>query len=227
MKQFLTLLAVAVTTSGMAQNLAATEYNIVREGVLTGYDHIMDVKIYNLTPNSLQLNWNRSVNDMPGTWVSAICDCSLCHDTATSYAVFTDPMDAGDSCFISCHIRDNGSTHGVGTVTVEFYDPNDSATTNMAITWQYSAWPLGVNDATGNEVRVYPNPAASLIMVDHGHQAAEIRLLSVDGRLLKTISTGTAAATMIALGDVSTGTLIVEVLSKTGQVMTSATVVRF
>lgn len=226
MKHVLTLLAASVSVLAGAQNLTSTTVLIDQEGPLTGYDHIMDLKIYNNSGTTLDLAWNRPTNDMPGSWVSAICDCSLCHDTATSYAGFTDPFDANDSCFVSCHIRDDGSTHGVGTVVMEIYDPNDSANTNLGLTFRYTAWPLGIADAGTHEIRVYPNPSASMIVVDHGDEAAHIRLFSAEGKLLRTISTDGVDASVINMAGLPAGNIIVEVIAADGQVMASSTVTR-
>jgi hypothetical protein len=224
MKLVATLLATSVAALSYAQNLSSTESLIEKEGPLTGADHIMDVKIYNLTGSDLFLNWNRSTNDMPGTWVSAICDCSLCHSTTTSSAAFSDPLQ--DSCFISCHIKDDGATHGVGTVTVEFYDPNDSVGTNLAITWRYSSWPLGVSVAASETIRIYPNPTASMVIVQHGADASHINLRAVDGTLIRTVSSEGAEATLLNLIGLPAGNVIVEVLSNDGTVLTTSTLTK-
>jgi hypothetical protein len=66
-----------------------------------------------------------------------------------------------------------------------------------------------------------------MIVVDHGDQAAHIRLFSVDGKLLKTISTEGADATVIALTGLPAGNIIAEVLATDGKVIASPTVMRF
>jgi hypothetical protein len=213
MKARFTLILLLASAVAGAQNLSSAEALIEAEGPLTGGDHELHVKVYNHTGSGLMLQWHRSTNDMPGTWTSAICDWYLCQDTPVSnYFV---PVAMGDSALIICHIYDDGATEGTGTVYLELYDGSDSANTNVAMTFRYTSWPLGV-ETRESALDIYPNPAGSILTVAHGSNARLINIYSITGQLLRTYDATNVDATVLTVHDLPAGQFLVEVVRQYG-----------
>lgn len=225
MKRNILLALFAWIALGLSAQISAPSTVFTMSGQLTGADHEFITHITNNANFQLTPSWTRVVNQMPGTWSSAICTGQVCWDTGTSAKPFTAPVAAGGDELVIVHVYDDGQSSGQGTVILAIYDPADSSNNNITLEFTYTAWPLGVVKPEAGDITVYPNPATDYLYVDLGEtQAERLQIVDLTGRVVEdnSIPQGFNRAT-INLSRFTTGTYFIQ-LVKDGEILATKTI---
>jgi hypothetical protein len=127
------------------------------------------------------------------------------------------PVNAGPAEFLEIPfvIETTEADLGMHTITFTAYDPaTPSLTSTYTLEVQVLAATVGMENlrAGSQALQVLPNPANELITLQWpaGSQAGQLELLSADGRLVKSWSSATFAATRtVDISDLSEGTYVV------------------
>lgn len=205
--------------------LSMNHIQIMHEGPAQGA-HPADTfyaHLYNDGALDLQLRWNRSLNDLPGSdWQTAICVGELCYDHNISGGSFVNILEAGDSALISLYISKGGLTDGIVTVNVEFYEVGDSFTNNAIVTFVFNSYPLAVEDIKDNPINIYPNPATDQLYIDYQNRpdASRINVFDLFGRSVKSIYIReNGVATIIDIQKMTKGYYIIEIQDDKGKTL--------
>jgi Secretion system C-terminal sorting domain len=168
-KPIIPFLILACTAFSMqAQKIVAKNNYIKWGGTLDASDVVYYTHIYNVSSDTLWLSWKRNLNDLPAPdWSSAVCIGALCYSTTTSQGNFIESLLPGDSSLISCYFYKDGTTSGTAKMIVDIYNSQDSLNVNSRITFEFTTWPVGIEQQEQLEFEMYPNPVMDEISLKH------------------------------------------------------------
>lgn len=228
MNKLFTILMLACFSFSAQAQLVFTETSIEKEGPLDGFLKGNSVFLINNTGKTLQLSWRRTVNDMPGNWLSQFCIGELCYDESISFGEFEDVLHDGDSSFITGYIKNDGTTAGTATLNVVVWDKTDSANISDELEIKYSSWPSGVEEEVERSVNIYPNPASNVIWVasDDLRDYDQAVIYDLSGRVVKEISIDAVQKLSIDIESLENGHYFMELTGKDKQYRKMIQVVR-
>lgn len=169
-------------------------------------------------------NWYRSIISMPSDWEYAICDPFLCHSRETDTASYF--LEAGSGSEIIVHFYVPHTSGGMGVVRVI----NEDDATKMRDTAIYvlQTWNefLSTNEPEKlvDEVKVYPNPSASVSEVNLVSTSTiqNIDVVDLTGKIIKSITLTEYNNTYkLKINDIANGLYIVRVKTTSGSVKTT------
>ena len=210
-KLYLLTAAIFLFGSVHAQNLTVKYDTVEAEGPSHGMP-LLSSYLYNNSSSAVNLQWERTVNDIPSGWASLVCIYTTCYDANTSSAPFDDPLAPGDSAYVSGYFETN-DIYGSGHFRVVIWDASDSANTSAAIDFFYDGWPLGVDNPSTAEPKIFPVPATDHIKVEQADAFQNYRLLDMGGRL---IDAGALSGQAISMGHLVSGMYILELEGEEG-----------
>lgn len=183
----LILLFLAVIYAGLvdAQKFVVNPDSTFVEGTTNDVDIMAWSYVHNLTNDTLELIWNKTMNDLSDTWYSAICDAFGCYDSS----IVSLPLQIlpNDSSLLIGHFY-FWNVEGTGTIQLTVYDPADSVNNTFVSTYVAT-----ISKATGvhgvavkKKLSVFPNPGSGIFYLTNLTQNEIVNLTVTDmlGRIV-------------------------------------------
>jgi len=154
-------------------------------------------QVTNNSDEILELQWSRTIVDMPVEWVTQVCDINLCWDAIVNSNVdmelgTNDPiiLAPGESSNLDVYIQPKGVA-GTGQVTLTI--SSTAEPDSVLAVGTYDLEVQGITTHTSNfrqkEIRLFPNPASDYLRISEDAEVASIVIYSLVGREVKTFDT--------------------------------------
>lgn len=132
---------------------------------VSGLAALVYIWVHNLTPDTLNLQWQRLNESIPAEWDDCtVCDEWTCHlPTTMTYPFYILPNDSGP---VVAHFK-HKQIIGEGTMEINIYDPADSLNENItAVYYTIVTEVSGINENEVQQVRLYPNPGTGFFRLE-------------------------------------------------------------
>ena len=222
-KGLLLVFSLCLTTLAMAQ-FASKYGSVTSEGRIDRAQIILYDSIYNESSADLTPRWKRTVNDLVGSWESAVCIGELCYAATESEGFFADVFLAGTRQLVSCYFYPDQSTNGQSNVEVSIYDPNDSLTSHVTLNFTFNGWPLSVEEAEANGgLQLYPNPATDQLFIEYTlDRPTAIQVFDLQGRMVwSSANLQPGNRNIIPIGHLADGQYLLHMIGDDGQTVVS------
>lgn len=219
-KGILTMLAVIATTIAMAQ-FSAKDSLVAEAGGIDRVEIALYDSIYNNAGVDLTPKWKRTVNDLTSGWLSAVCIGELCYAATENEGFFADVFAAGTQQLVTCYFYPDRVTSGQSHVEISIYDPQDSLTSHVTLTFEFNGWPLSVGEQAHKALKLYPNPATDQLFIEYtDQQPNQIQVFDLQGRLVwHSASMRPANRNIIPTRGLAVGQYVVQLLDEKGQTL--------
>jgi hypothetical protein len=170
-----------------------------------GSEMVFDFEVINISQSQQTIFEVRTINDLPGQWISSLCfgiNCfsPLLDSAATTPDFFTDPLDPGDTLITSLHVTalQNEGTANVQIQIGTFRNPEVRTTIDFVAT----TIPTAVEDEIVTVenyylAQNYPNPFNPSTKINYGIEKAgevEITVYNILGNKIATLVDGMKSA---------------------------------
>lgn len=193
-------------------------------GVLDGNSYIFYTKLFYQGKTQITPNWERTKNELPSSWNSQVCIGDLCYAATANEGTFVESIAGGDTSLISVYFNDDGSTAGIGKVSLLIYDPADSAGNNVSADFTYSAYPTGIEKNKELSVQLYPNPAESVVYLKPNGKLdvnSTVEIMDLTGRKVLLYPVGDAEVLVYDVSILVPGVYLLSILDENGQISVS------
>jgi hypothetical protein len=144
---------------------------------------VYDIYQDNITSDTIDLNWNVLMIDLPSGWDYSMCDLGHCYVGIPGGSM--DPLPAAQSAFLGLNINPM-SVSGTGTVRVYVYDVNSTSQADT-LTWIINTQDVGVEEESLMSFSMYPNPADHMLNIVPGNLSNEnysYEISDISGRII-------------------------------------------
>lgn len=219
MKRFLLLSLIASLALTAKAQFIIIDTAFVAQGPGTAPAVAFYTYVVNNTGSAFTPSWKRTENTTATGWLSAICIGELCYDVSQSDGVFDNAMNDGDSNQVSIYLYPDNVNFGYNKVELTVYDAADSVNKHVVTYVEYNSWPVGAEQLSPASINVFPNPATSLLTIDHeGLQPTMWQVIGMDGRiLLQYANTLTANRSVIDVNRLPAGQYILRMMLEDGK----------
>jgi hypothetical protein len=203
MNKYFTLAIFLLFAHGLfAQSFSVSADSASASGPAVSSGFNTKIYVYNELSSNLQLRWVRTQQIMPPSWRTSVCNEYYCFSIPDDSAMFS--MVPGDSDFVEMNFYPYG-TSGNATITVKLYAVNDPA--DYVILTFYGDAPVGIEEHYGDELSLYPDPAADVIHLHFTQPAAhaQAEIFDAVGRSVMNISIENSSETEMNTSDLSPG----------------------
>ncbi|MGB1242737.1 MAG: T9SS type A sorting domain-containing protein [Chitinophagales bacterium] len=163
------LLSLAINhVSLKAQALSGSPSTFIEVGnYLTEFDIIGYSFIQNNTNEDIEVNWQRTRNDIPEGWNNLICDPVNCWAPFVSGNPQPLVIPANGTMLLNSYFQPN-EIEGSGIVEICVWAIADSANVNVKMTYRADAFTVDIEDNALEQIKVYPNPVRDNLTIDIG-----------------------------------------------------------
>lgn len=169
--------------AGLAASAQALRFEeaIVTQVVDPSIDDVAAyVTLLNESDRRYAVRWVREVNDLPGGWMSAVCDTNQCYLPQVDSADFQ--IAANGSTRIIPHIYPDG-TAGEAQMTIRVFEINNRDN-DAVVTFNFS-WLSPTRNAFYQGPRIFPNPGAEEFEVLSDVPLNSVRLTNMLGTVVR------------------------------------------
>jgi hypothetical protein len=188
------ILGLLTASAIQAQTLSLGDDTVKVNGYADAYEIIGYGTLYNNTSDAVEVTWLRVANDIPGEWLSQVCDNNICYPEGTNTptlpgGIVTIP--ANGSSNFDVHFRAS-DIPGSGTVLMRAWVIGDSANTVVSGVYKATAQhPVSARDRiSNNNLLIYPNPAKDYIMIKNLplNEISTVEIYNIFGRKMLSFS---------------------------------------
>jgi hypothetical protein len=168
---------------------------------------------------NVNYTWRREVISVESDWTTAICDANVCHGAAVSTSSYKSDSMRNDDMIVHFYMPDNSG--GKGSVRIIL--KNDSTNVEDTAVFSINVWNqrLNIETANSNNISVYPNPFNDLIKVSSGTNIASIEIVTLTGKVVKSLIANGVAEVSLDVKDLPSGLYLVKVKNTGGVVKTT------
>lgn len=139
-----------------------------------------EAEIHNISSNTLNVRWTRTVvNITPGCYTQ-VCDPVTCWSETVSTKTFS--LAPGEEGQLTVHFRNPNAIEASSIVHIKVVNLDNPADTLTAV-YNYVAAPLvSTKDLPTPSVKLFPNPTVESFSLQNGEAVAGIQVYALDGR---------------------------------------------
>ncbi len=149
-------------------------------------------KVWNESNNSIEIIWERLINDHPSEWTGTrICDKNFCYPAGTATQSFV--LAPGDTGNIDVHFV-NDSLYGAAYVKMKLYRKYDSAASERNMHF-YAENPTSTSSGSSSKARsfrnaitLYPNPVKNYLILKNKSETTIQKIELFNSRGSKVLS---------------------------------------
>lgn len=143
---------------------------------------IFDIYQRNVSGDTIQLAWTKIYQDIPAGWDYSLCDKGTCYPGFPLSGSML-PVSIPDSGFMGVNVDPFSLS---GTLTVRFYVYEASApSAGDTLTWIISAQPIGIEELSSPDFKIYPNPCSEYIQIDlQTELSAALSMYDLNGHVI-------------------------------------------
>lgn len=219
MKKLVLSLLTLTALSGFT--LSAQSYTITPSNHLDGTvdpGGATDLTIYfeNMLAGNLAMDWMKIDSNYNPFWTVQVCDNVTCIDPIIGDTQSMAPIAAGDHGFLKALFTPNGYT-GTGTIWLTAWERGSSTPDTVSFTVTSI---VGIDDAhLLKGISLSPNPAADQVRLSAENgilQDGTISIFSLNGQLVKQVSTTTQSSVSVDVYSLNPGMYIIQYTNTEG-----------
>lgn len=179
---------VAIAAYSQNYTFSSTIYNVSEAG--TPFELIAEGTVTNNTSETLNLYWERTVNDIPPCWLSAVFGVWIVALPHVDELYFDVAPNSTETFNVYVYPGASGpTTSGEGQVVLHISNLNDAADT-LNITYNFEltgaeACVLNVEDFAKSDLNIYPNPTNQYFQISEELITSTISILDISGIEIK------------------------------------------
>ncbi len=168
MKQTITTILAffSITAFVYAQDLTIDSDTVSGSGLSTDFEIVVKNNITNTTSDSVNILWERVVNDLESTWAgSSVCDNNICYGANISASPTPAVVSSNRSTNLDVHFQPDGGV-GTGEVIIRAWVQGDSANTVVELYFSAEArMPSSIASIDNISLKLFPNPTTDFLTI--------------------------------------------------------------
>ena len=175
------------------------------------FDVVLNNTVFNAAARGVNLTWEREIIELAEEWQTAVCDVNACYLPHVNSMGFE--LDAESDGNLDVHVYPN-DTEGYAIVKVTLTDATSEDNTISAVYYFNRTVSSTSAVRITNAIKVFPNPASDIMMVEEHPAAHEVVIYSLDGKVIH--SQRLAGMTPINISHLKSGNYIINILDTNG-----------
>ncbi len=175
---FLVSKALCAQSFSIVENDTLFVSNLPLEAYTSHYIHVL-----NNGSGEIEMAWEKVEADIPQDWEYSLCDIGTCYLGIPNGAIVAQNLGADSLGYFGINFTPHSA--GSGVIRIKIWDTSDSENP-VYLTWIFSTDIVGIELQTMPNLRVYPNPANSIINFElpQSTEKYAIKIISTMGQMV-------------------------------------------
>jgi hypothetical protein len=189
------------------------------------YDLPADAHIINLTSNTLNLKWERTVITLTAGCQTQVCDPFQCYFPGVNSKNFSLTPNQTDDMIV--HFLNGTGSDCCGLVRLKVTNldnPNDTLSALYYLNPALCGFSVGTKNPYVAQANIFPNPTADFFAVKNAPNLATIRVMTLDGR--ETARYEATSTNRYFIGNQNAGTYILILEDAAGKILGATELVK-